>query len=377
MIGPILRAGFLNLVRSRVDILLTFLVPILFFSVFTLIFDRGVGATRELVIAVADEDASDVSVELVRSLSVQEGLQVHRPESGPAGSTPREDALQAVRRGLARAALVIPRGWSEGFGARPGREPEAAPLELLLDTSDPIAGRILQALLTQQVARLGAPEADAPSPTLRVVDLLAEGKTNPVVAMHAAGIAVMFLLFGAVGSAGTLIDEEENGTLERMLATRVSMAGLLAGKWLFLTALGMVQVTAMFVWGQIAFDADLTGHLPGFLVMTLVTAMAASSFALVLAAACRSRTQLNGVAVIVILCLSALGGSMIPRYVMSAEMQQVGLLSFNAWALDGYMKVFWLERPLVELAPQVAVLVASALVFFLAARWLARRWETL
>jgi ABC-2 type transport system permease protein len=39
------------------------------------------------------------------------------------------------------------------------------------------------------------------------------------------------------------------------------------------------------------------------------------------------------------------------------------------------MKVFWREEPLGALLPQVAVLVASAVVLFWLARRLARRWE--
>jgi ABC-2 type transport system permease protein len=74
--------------------------------------------------------------------------------------------------------------------------------------------------------------------------------------------------------------------------------------------------------------------------------------------------------------LSALGGSMFPRFLMSEGMQRLGLLTFNAWALDGYLKVFWREAPLLELWPQVAVLVALTLAFLAAARLLARRWES-
>jgi ABC-2 type transport system permease protein len=66
---------------------------------------------------------------------------------------------------------------------------------------------------------------------------------------------------------------------------------------------------------------------------------------------------------------------MFPRYMMSEQMQKVGLLTFNAWALDGYVKVFWRGAGLVELWPQVLVLGALTLVFFAAARLLARRWE--
>ena len=30
-------------------------------------------------------------------------------------------------------------------------------------------------------------------------------------------------------------------------------------------------------------------------------------------------------------------------------MQKIGLVTFNAWALDGYIKVFWRQVPLIEL----------------------------
>jgi ABC-2 type transport system permease protein len=66
---------------------------------------------------------------------------------------------------------------------------------------------------------------------------------------------------------------------------------------------------------------------------------------------------------------------MFPRIFMTPAMQKAGLITFNAWALDGYVKVFWRDAPLLDLWPQVAVL-AGFLVFFLTvARLFARRWE--
>jgi len=70
------------------------------------------------------------------------------------------------------------------------------------------------------------------------------------------------------------------------------------------------------------------------------------------------------------------GGSMFPRFMMSDALQTAGLFTFNAWALDGYQKVFWYEARLWQLWPQVLVLAALAAVFLLGARLLARRWET-
>jgi ABC-2 type transport system permease protein len=150
---------------------------------------------------------------------------------------------------------------------------------------------------------------------------------------------------------------------------------LLLGKWFYLTLLGILQVTIMFAWGQAVFGIDLLGHLDGFVMMTVVTSSAAAAFGLFLATLCRTRGQLNGLSIVLILAMSALGGSMVPRYVMSEKMREAGMWTFNAWALDGYDKVFWRELPVDQLAPQLGVLMLSGIVFLFAARILALRWE--
>jgi ABC-2 type transport system permease protein len=212
-------------------------------------------------------------------------------------------------------------------------------------------------------------------PEVSVIDVVGGAKKNPVIAMYASGIAVMFLLFSVVGGGGTLLEEKENCTLERLLASQLTLDELLMGKWLYLMLLGTMQTTLMFIWGQIVFGVELTTHWEGFFMMTLVTSSAASSLSLFLATMCSSRAQLNWVSVVLVLGMSALGGSMVPRYLMSERIREVGLFTFNAWALDGYNKVFWRNLPIQSLWPQLAVLLIAGLLFMIAARIGARRWE--
>jgi len=208
-----------------------------------------------------------------------------------------------------------------------------------------------------------------------VRDVLGEQKKNPTVAIIAAGLGVMFLLFSAAGAGGALIEEVESGTLDRVLSTRVTMTELLLGKLVYLSTVAVAQLTVMFVWGELVFGLELHQHMPGFFIMTLVTALAASAFGLVLAAMSRSRMQLVALSNLLILSMSALGGSMVPRVFLSETVQKIGLVTLNAWAIDGFMKVFWREEPIRELWPQVAVLLAAAIALFALARRLARRWE--
>jgi ABC-2 type transport system permease protein len=402
---------------------LTFLLPIVFFSIFASVFGgQGDSGTARIRIAVVDEDDSELSRRIVAGLANEKGLRPRTTVSGEAGSPllDRARAERLVRDGDVPVAVVLPRGLGDAF-ARSGFAASGPGIQLLSDVSDPVAPQMVQGLL-QKVAMTAAPdlmmaggmrqfeenagaltprqraavdawlpqlksqaESGAPAGggaggmgvTVEVVDVMrTDDREGSLISFYAAGIGVMFLLFSSVaGAGGVLLDEAEAGTLERLLSTNIGMGGVLAGKWLFLTLVGCAQLVVMFFWGQLVFGLPLFSHLPGFAVMTLFTAAAAAALGLVLATLARSRAQLSGFSTILILTMSALGGSMFPRFLMSETMQKVGLVTFNAWALDGYLKVFWRDAPLWQLWPQVLVLGGLTAGFLVTARFLARRWE--
>lgn len=401
MIGVLLRISRLTLRRDRVAQLMAFILPIAFFSIFASIFGRPqVSATARVDLAVVDEDRSAMSAALVAALEADASLRV-RDSTGvgggpaiagmkaagpaPAARAPldRAGAARLVREGEVPVAVILPAGWGATFPRLDGSTMKA---ELLADPSDPVARHLAVGMLQRAGARAlrGAlaeetGEAAAGEPMLvpaDVRDVAGEKRGGRrMVAYYAAGVAVMFLLFSASSGGGALLDEQESGTLERVLGTRVGMTGLLAGKWLHLTLVGAAQITLMFAWAMVAFRLDLLSHLPGFALMTVFTAAAAGAFGLVLATIARTRQQLGGISTLLILSMSALGGSMFPRFLMSEGMQRVGLATFNAWALDGYLKVFWREMPVASLLPQLGALALMAAAFLVLARLFARRWE--
>ncbi len=376
MISTVLQISVRRLLHNRVELMLTFLVPVAFFSIFALIFGGGVGGSGlpKVKVVAADEVDSLTSQKVMKSLRDSGSLRFMRDE--PASDFSRAQVESMVRRGSAAMAIVLTKS-----------EDGIKPI-LLADASDQVASQVVAAVVTKSLMMSARqqrlPEGKQPPTKLKspsdldaieVVDVMGEGKSNPVVSMYAAGIAVMFLLFGASNGGGALLEEYESHTLDRLLSTQLSMDQLLLGKWFYLTLLGILQVTIMFAWGQAVFGIDLLGHLDGFVMMTVVTSSAAAAFGLFLATLCRTRGQLNGLSIVLILAMSALGGSMVPRYVMSEKMREAGMWTFNAWALDGYDKVFWRELPVDQLAPQLGVLMLSGIVFLFAARILALRWE--
>ncbi len=427
MIGTLLRIGFLNLRRDRVALSLKFVLPVVFFSIFASVFGGQRDAmTSRIKIAAVDEDRSDFSSRLLAGLRNEKGLDVRTTVdgSGKGGALDRAAAERSVRAGDVPVAVLLPPGLGQSFMQNGFSGGNGVSIQLLSDVSDPVAPQMVLGLL-QKVSMTAAPDllmqggmsqfeqyagpmtprqrtaVDAWIPRLRadgqsaqssgggqtggamgvgveVVDVMrANTNSGSLISFYAAGVGVMFLLFSSVaGAGGALLDEAEAGTLERILSTNVSLSALLTGKWLFLAIGGVAQLTVMFLWGRLVFGLPLFSHLPGFVTMTIVTAGAAAALGLVLATLARTREQLSGFSTILVLTMSALGGSMFPRFLMSENMQKVGLLTFNAWALDGYLKVFWRDAPLWQLWPQVLILSVLTVVFLGTARVLARRWES-
>lgn len=418
MIWTVMQTSWRRLKNNRSELFLTFIVPIVFFSIFALIFGSrdSTSATPKIKIAISDSSGSALSGRAIKLLEEQKSLRITEygrtsgsDKEGSSGKQQisRKMAEDLVRRGMVSAAIVFEQG-------DPSDTMDTVPkIGIMTDSFDQVASQVLAALVQKAVmtangelakeksnnlvqsnatvampvmsanlvrtadfdANAASPTSIAQAPMIEVIDVIGGKKTNPVVAMYAAGIAVMFLLFSATTASGSLLEERENSTLDRLLCSRLTMDQLLLGKWAYLTVIGSIQMTLMFTWGALVFRIDLLNHLDGFVAMTLVTAGAASSFALMLAALCTSRMQLGWVSTIVILSMSAIGGSMVPRYLMSESIQKAGLLTFNAWALEGYNKIFWRELPVTELKLELVVLLVSGFLFIVAARLFAVRWE--
>lgn len=429
MIFNIARTALIALKRDRASLALSFILPIAFFSIFAVIFGGQHDSTPKIKVIVVDQDQSQASRDLVGSLRRENSLVVStKPQSNnktvAAPDYTAVTAEAAVKAGDVPVALIIPRG----FGQHPisfGPDSPGAGIELLNDQSDMIAPQMVTGLL-QKAAMTAMPAAmaeqgmkyagqsmggltaeqqkhmDANLAELRRREdqrdvsgasgvggglngggiiqvharaVVGENKRNPMVSFYAAAIGVMFLLFTASGSAGALLDEADSGTLDRVLSSRVTMTKLLAGKLVFNTLLAFMQLTVMFLWGWAVFKLDFFSHLPGFAVMGICTAFAVAAFGMLLASMCHTRAQLGAVSTLLILMMSAIGGSMFPRYLMPEAIQKAGLFTINAWAIDGFTKVFWRDLPIQDLWPQVSVLLAVGMVLFVLARRIARRWE--
>lgn len=414
MIGTVCYISMMRLWNNRQELVLAFIVPVLFFSIFALIFSRGVGQTVSRVrVSFVDDDRTPESLAIIQAACQHPEIQAVTK----VGRSTNQWPIDRLSRWLicqrkVEVVVHIPAGFTT-------QAPDNPTLSIALHNEglNPIGHRLVQASLAEaiamQFAEAGVEQSQTSRPAVSLavattatllppnpqpnaqrnsqtthndsgpleptvfksIDAFAGSKRQPKVAMYAAGIAVMFLLFSANGVGASLLEEREAGTLGRLLGSRLNLSQLLLGKWLYITGLGCAQLIVMFAWGELVFQVGLREHLLGFAVMTCATSAACASFALFLAAVCRSRQQLHGISVVLVLSMSAVGGSMVPRYVMSDTMRGLGKFTFNGWALDGFQKIFWYDLPLNAIRVELCVLLGISLALGLLARLLAQRWS--
>jgi len=73
--------------------------------------------------------------------------------------------------------------------------------------------------------------------------------------------------------------------------------------------------------------------------------------------------------------VSALGGSMVPRFFMPPLLQDLGWLTPNTWALEAYTAIFWRDESVAALIMPWVMLVAAGLVGLWIAQIAASRLE--
>lgn len=407
MIATVAKVMWLSLWRDRGTLALAFLLPPLLFVVFAQVFSGAGDADLEMRVAVLDSAGTPLSATIRGSIETLHGL---LPVSHGLSADPADLAgLQAlVRQGQADAAIWL--------RAEPSGELDAEPpLVVIGDASRALAAAIVtgrvQAMLESQFpalnvqraaglidalagpytaeqrealdAALAELQADGMDPSIAedglpggflAQDLLGGSELlDPGISYYAGAVAIMFLLFAAMQGAISLIDERNSGIVDRLVAGPGGYTVVVVGKGLFLTLQGLVQVGLIFAVAWWLFGLDWPGQFGLWLVTAVLAAALAAWLGLMLASLCRTRQQAQTASAFLVLILSAVGGSMMPRFLMPGWLRELGWFTPNAWVIESWHGIFWRDETAAELLPGWLVLLAIALAAMLATLWSARR----
>ena len=185
------------------------------------------------------------------------------------------------------------------------------------------------------------------------------------------------MFFIVVPLGGSLIRERQSGTLARLLAMPVSPFTILSGKIIAYVIICLIQFFLILVVGKTLLPLLGTPVLYmgqsifGIILITLCSALAACGYGILIGTLARTYEQASMFGAVSVVIAAALGGIMVPIYVMPKLMQNISLFSPLSWGLTGYITLFVRGGGLLSVIREISLLLG----FFIATTFCA--WFTL
>jgi ABC-2 type transport system permease protein len=387
--------------RDRHGLLALFIMPTIFILVMTMALRDAFtpGTTIDAPYVVVDLDDSAHSQSLIRRLEKTASFQRRALEKDT------ESARQGIAGGRQALVLVLPKGFGERLLTPSGADGQPTePLQLMVD---PTLNPALQLAFRNQVmAALGALRADELTlragklfglPTVpgaqaekewpdEIVSVAVRNDSNvrppSSVQQNVPAWLIFAMFFVVIPVSSIFITERQQGTLQRLRSMGVPFRLILAGKLLPFFVVNQLQAVLMVVVGLFVVPLfgsealEMPDTLPQLLNWASVSAavsLAAVAWALLIASIARTSEQATVVGGVGNILMGAIGGIMVPKFVMPASMQTLAGLSPMSWALDGFHMVMLRHGSFADLLPSLTKLLLFAVLALGTAVWLNQR----
>jgi ABC-2 type transport system permease protein len=384
VLAAIIRKDLLLLLRDRTALLLLFIMPAALAVVITLVQEnvfKTVGGVK-LEGLLVDHDGGAVAEELVRHFEEMEELSLGRAQD-------ERTALLEVEDGEVQFLIVLPIGTTEtireGADQLIGSKTKAG---LTLYTDPTLSAgfksalraaleRALmlieidfrtEALLGVRLDQGGLFEVDSRDATRGGYDVLPTSVQQTVPAM-----AIFGIFFIVVPLAGALVRERRSGTFSRVMIAPVSRLAFVAGKLAAYSLVCLCQFALILLMGMTLLPLlgtprlVLGNDLLAIGTIALCSSLAACGFGILLGSVSRTSEQATTTGPISVVIAAALGGIMVPVFVMPKSMQALSRFSPLEWGHHALLDIFVRGGSLATVWPQMVLL----LLFFVATLGLA------
>lgn len=180
------------------------------------------------------------------------------------------------------------------------------------------------------------------------------------------GYALMFALFSINAGASSILEEKEAGTFKRLLLTPLRPWALIGGKMGAQYIMGVVQISILMMVGIFGFGAD-AGNPLGLVLLVLTIPFAATGLGMLLVSLVKTRRQLQPISTAVILGSAAISGTWFPLWLEPQWLQGMSRVTLNTWAIEGFNQLMIFGKGVVDILPNILVLIAYGLICYLLA----------
>jgi ABC-type multidrug transport system permease subunit len=208
------------------------------------------------------------------------------------------------------------------------------------------------------------------NPSVKLTETSLRSSPDPV-NQFLPGILTMFVLFAINMTAQTLVEERRKGTLERLMATRLTTGQLFTGKFLAYTARGFLQTTVLILLAYAVFQLFTPLTFLETLVLALIFAAACSTIGLILGSISRTQNQATWIGVFFTMVMVMLSGTFIP-ITEGTVLHTLSKFSVNTYANDAFRAIISQGASLGDIKIEILVLAGITVAGLIISRFLFR-----
>lgn len=377
----LVKKELLTLSRDIHGMAALFVMPVVFIIVMSLALqDVYTPPATNLSYAVVNDDQGATAATLLLRWAQQNGA----PQPLP------PDWENELRSGRLEYVLIIEAGFS-GLSGSPNSN--TAKVRLLAEPGlnnglfeahrVRLAAMVAQLKTEQLLAQL-PPGLNAATANIFdsqvVAERLSAGPRPTAVQQNVPAWLVFGMFFVVASIAGLFIEERSCGALARLRSLGVRPWQLIASKigpYLLVNGLQAALMLAVGIWLMPLIGGkalSLQGvHWDAMLLILLAISLAAVSMALAVACLVTTHAQAATLGPILNVLMAALGGVMVPVFVMPPVMQQIAAYSPMNWGLEGLLNVLLRTGGVADVLPEAGKLAVFAVLMLGTAFILLRR----
>ncbi len=389
--SALVKKEFLVLTKDWHGLMVLFLMPAAFILIMSMAMENAFGEQKSISIsyAVLNQSQAPLPPELLNKIKTIPGFtMVELPTHSI------DDAKASIIEKKLQLVVVIPADFRQRLTATALDKESALPdaINLLLAPGvkpyvQQLFNASLSAILIRQkidwMLNSNPNPAAPPAVTQSTLDQLSQlnlgeqyiysGTAEKLITPNAVqqnvpAWLVFAMFFVAIPLSTVFLIEKQQGTLLRLRVMNVSAPTILAGKFLPYYCVNQVQMVVMIAIGITIVpllggqQLSLPHSIVGLIIISSACSLAAIGFALMIATLVKTTMQATTIGGVVNIIFGALGGIMVPKFIMPETMQALTYLSPMSWGLEGFLDLFLRQSGWQEVLPEALYLSAFGLL---------------
>ncbi len=177
------------------------------------------------------------------------------------------------------------------------------------------------------------------------------------------------MFFIVIPLAGSLLQEKQQGTRDRIMTLPVSWITLLLGKVTVYLLVCLLQFGVMIAIGRYLIPGitelpplSLDVNLIALMAITIASGLAAVGFGLLIGTLSSTFMQAAPIGSVLVVILAILGGIFVPNYMMPELVSKISFISPMRWGSDAYFNIFAREAGMGMVVGHFSLLIAFFIV---------------